>query len=105
MNKDDNVSTQAFLMISEHHIGVTDNLADVIAYSNDHLQPGETLILKKGYSEELFIEEQKILTLDNLRNSNGNTLIIPHKQTDFNLIERNSSVKPVLTVVDILNNE
>ena len=102
MNKDNTVSTPAFLMISEHHIGVTDNLADVIAYSNDHLQPGESLILKKGYSEDLFIEQQKILTLDNLRNSDGNTVTVPHKQTDFNLVNRKSETKPLLTIVEIL---
>ena len=102
MNKDDNVSTPAFLMISEHHIGVTDNLADVIAYSNDHLQPGDTLILQKGYFDELLVEQQKILTLDNLRNCDGKSLIVPHKQTDFNLIERNPDIRPLLTVVDIL---
>lgn len=102
MNNDNTVSIPAFLMISEHHIGVTDNLADVIAYSNEHLQPGDTLILQKGYLNEFLIEQQKILTLDNLRHSDGNTLIVPHKQTDFNLIERNSEAKPLLLVVDIL---
>lgn len=102
MNKENNVSTPAFLMISEYHVGVTDSLADVTAYSNEHLQPGETLILKKGYFDELLVEQQKILTLDNLRNSDGNTLIVPHRQTDFNLIERNLNAKPLLSVVDIL---
>ena len=102
MNKENNVSTPAFLMISEYHVGVTDSLADVTAYSNEHLQPGETLILKKGYFDELLVEQQKILTLDNLRNSDGNTLIVPHRQTDFNLIVRNLNAKPLLSVVDIL---
>lgn len=102
MNKDDNVSVPAFLMVSKYHVGVTDSLADVTAYSNEHLQPGETLILKKGYLDELLIEQQKILTLDNLSNSDGKMLIVPHKQTDFNLIERNSDIRPLLTVVDIL---
>lgn len=102
MNKDDNVSVPAFLMVSKYHVGVTDSLADVTAYSNEHLQPGETLILKKGYLDELLIEQQKVLTLDNLSNSDGKTLIVPHKQTDFNLIERNSDIRPLLTVVDIL---
>lgn len=102
MNKDDNVSVPAFLMVNKYHVGVTDSLADVTAYSNEHLQPGETLILKKGYLDELLIEQQKVLTLDNLNNSDGKTLIVPHKQTDFNLIERNSDIRPLLTVVDIL---
>lgn len=102
MNKENNVSVPAFLMVSKHHVGVTDSLADITAYSNEHLQPGDTLILQKGYFDELLVKQQKILTLDNLSNSDGKTLIVPHKQIDFNLIERNSDIRPLLTVVDIL---
>ena len=51
---------------------------------------------------KILIEQQKILTLDNLRNSEGKTLIVPHKQIDFNLIERNPDAKQLITVVDIL---
>lgn len=102
MNKENNVSVPAFLMVSKYHVGVTDSLADVTAYSNEHLQVGDTLILQKGYLDELLIEQQKILTLDNLCNSDGKTIIVPHKQTDFNLIERNPDAKQSITVVDIL---
>ena len=102
MNKDNSVSIPAFLMTSKYHIGVTDNLADIIAYSNEHLQQGDTLIVQKGYLEELLITEQKILTMANIHISDGNTVIIPHKQTDFNLVERNPEAKPLLSVVDIL---
>ena len=102
MTKENNVSIPAFLMVSKYHVGVTDSLADITAYSNEHLQPGDTLILQKGYFDELLVEQQKILTLDNLRNCDGKSLIVPHKQTDFNLIERNPDARQLITVVDIL---
>ena len=73
----------------------------IIAYNEKYLQPGETIILKKGYADELFKEEQKILTIDNLRNSDGDSLIVPHRPTDFNLIERKLASKQLIPIVEI----
>lgn len=61
MTKENNVSIPAFLMVSKYHVGVTDSLADITAYSNEHLQPGDTLILQKGYFDELFSRATKNL--------------------------------------------
>lgn len=104
-NANNTISSPAWLLISENHIGVTDKIEDIIAYNEKYLQPGETIILKKDYADELFKEEQKILTIDNLCNSDGDSLIVPHRPTDFNLIERKSSPKQLVQVVEIFKNE
>ena len=62
-NANNTISSPAWLLISKNHIGVTDKIEDIIAYNEKYLQPGETIILKKDYADELFKEEQKILTI------------------------------------------
>lgn len=104
-NSNNTISSPAWLLIGENHIGVTDKIEDIIAYNEEYLQPGQTIIIRKGYADELFKKEQKILTIDNLRNSDGDSLIVPHRPTDFNLIERKSSPKQLVQVVEILKNE
>ena len=68
----------------------------------ENLKDGEGMFIKKGYKDEMLALEQKILTLDNLIYASNNTLLVPHKQKDFNLVKRNSSSKTPLTVVDII---
>ena len=58
-NANNTISSPAWLLISKNHIGVTDKIEDIIAYNEKYLQPGETIILKKDYADELFKEEQK----------------------------------------------
>ena len=89
------VETTAFLVLTDNHIGVTNAL-------EENLKDGEGMFIKKGYKDEMLALEQKILTLDNLIYASNNTLLVPHKQKDFNLVKRNSSSKTPLTVVDII---
>lgn len=96
------VETTAFLVLTDNHIGVTNALEDIAAYIKENLKDGEGMFIKKGYKDEMLALEQKILTLDNLIYASNNTLLVPHKQKDFNLVKRNSSSKTPLTVVDII---
>lgn len=96
------VDTTAFLVLTDNHVGVTNALEDIAAYIKENLKDGEGMFIKKGYKDEMLALEQKILTLDNLIYASNNTLLVPHKQKDFNLVKRNSSSKTPLTVVDII---
>ena len=96
------VDTTAFLVLTDNHIGVTNALEDIATYLKDDLKEGESMVITKGYKQEMLDLEQKILTFDNLKNATDNTFLVPHKQSDFNLIERNLSSKTPLFVVDIV---
>lgn len=99
---DNTVDETAYLVVSSKHIGVTNAPEDILAYVNNELEQGGGIYIAKGFKDDLLAAEQKLLIIDNVHSSDGNTLIVPHRQQDYNLIERNINAKPLLQVIDIV---
>ena len=96
------VETTAFLVLTDNHIGVTNALEDIAAYIK--LSKVRIFCSKASISSlyPFFINIPSPSFKFSLIYASNNTLLVPHKQKDFNLVKRNSSSKTPLTVVDII---
>lgn len=89
VRKEAQVDEKAFLVLSPMHIGVTNELGDVIEFLRRCQDKRIPIQIIPGYREELLELQQRILLMDEVRNSIGaNRLTTPKQMDDYNLIER-----------------
>ena len=87
--KIDDIDEQAYLLVTDKVLGVSDSLEDVCGYLKSENKNGEMVTILQGYKEELLSIEQRLLIQDSVcTNISNGTVIIPQRFKDYNLVQR-----------------
>lgn len=96
-NLNSNVEEMAYLLVSDDTLGVSNDLNDITTFIKAAPEK-EVIRIVKGSKDELLTLQQKILIVDCLDNDTfGNTLTVPERLNDYNLVSRNKSKKRLFT--------
>lgn len=98
-NQNSNVEEIAYLMCNKEHIGVSNNIKDLIEYFTIMPEHMPTQIMK-GSKDELLSLEQRLMIIEALEdNLYTDKLVIPDRFDDYNLIDRKQPKKTFFTVL------
>lgn len=90
------VEEQAVMLVSDNAIGVTNNHEDVISFVLEALAEERPVQILHGTRDALLREQQALLLIDECRASNGTTVLVPQRQNEYNLQQRNILCRDVV---------
>ncbi len=103
--KETHVEEMAYLLSDDKNIGVTNDPADIVAYLKDK-ETDSNIVIYKGYKEDLLGLQQRMLLCDEaFSNINNDNIVIPHKQCDYNIVERRGSKCKLLEVIKFVDKD
>lgn len=92
-NMANDVDDPAYLLIGNGFVGVNDDLMEIAKFVDEHVKSGETVQIRKGYKKELLGMQQRVLLLDeSLKDVKSDTILIPQRQEDYNIVRREGSL-------------